>query len=57
MRNNRRDFIKKTSAFTAFTLAGIKASGSDLSDSEKSKKHQLKDEHRLRNRLMSGMPV
>jgi mannonate dehydratase len=43
MRNNRRDFIKKTSAFTAFTLAGIKASGSDLSDSEKSKKHLQKD--------------
>jgi mannonate dehydratase len=43
MRNNRRDFIKKTSAFTAFTLAGIKASGSDLFDSEKSKKHLQKD--------------
>jgi mannonate dehydratase len=43
MRNNRRDFIKKTSAFTAFTLAGIKSSGSDLSDSEKSKKHLQKD--------------
>jgi mannonate dehydratase len=43
MRNNRRDFIKKTSAFTAFALAGIKSSGSDLSDSEKSKKHLQKD--------------
>jgi len=44
MKNDRREFIKKTSAFAALSLAGMKASGSGLPDPEKRKKYQLKGE-------------
>jgi mannonate dehydratase len=44
MKNNRREFIRKTSAFAALSLAGIKASGSELPDSENSQKKQSNGE-------------
>jgi mannonate dehydratase len=35
MKNDRREFIRKTSAFAALSLAGMKTSGSGLPDSER----------------------
>lgn len=47
MKNDRREFIIKTSALAALSLAGLKSSGSGVFDIEKSHKKQLKEGSRV----------